>query len=128
MREKMETHQLETVIIPENEVKWMDDHEIWVNDHMFDIRTRKLENGLYTFTGMYDEDETLLVKKQVETNNKQQPENDLAAQLFKCLKGFYCESPVEWAVLSYPLHIYYTTAQALPEYSRAIPTPPPQTA
>ena len=42
MKKKLESHELQTVIVPESEVIWMEDHEIWVNNSMFDIQTKKL--------------------------------------------------------------------------------------
>jgi hypothetical protein len=91
MKEKMEKHTLQTIILSENDVIWMDDHEIWVNDQMFDIRTKKLENGLYTFTGMYDDEETKLVAKERNDGARQKNESSKLAQVFQCLLTMYCE-------------------------------------
>ncbi len=91
MKKKLESHELQTVIVPEHEVVWMEDHEIWVNNSMFDIRTKKLENGIYTFTGMYDEDETALVMKQRTTSRSLSSEERMVQQLLQCLRHLYTE-------------------------------------
>ena len=74
MKKQFETESLQTVVQPENEVIWMDNDEIWVNNRLFDIKNKKLENGIYSFIGLFDEDETKL--KEIERNtsgkNKEQ--------------------------------------------------------
>jgi hypothetical protein len=68
IREKMKvqlgTHVLQSVTIPMNEVHWiMNGKEIWINGRMFDIRSSHFQNGEYVFSGLYDEDETVLLKQ-----------------------------------------------------------------
>lgn len=62
MRNKLGRDQLLTISLKADEVVWMDKHEILVDGYMFDISTQKLENGVYTFTGLFDKEETELVK------------------------------------------------------------------
>lgn len=62
MRNKLGRDQLLTVTLKAEEVVWMDKHEILVDGYMFDISSKKLENGVYTFTGLFDKEETELVK------------------------------------------------------------------
>ncbi len=91
MKEKLETSLLQTITINEKEVVWMDDHEIWVNEHMFDIQTKKLKNGIYTFTGLYDEEETNLVKKYKETTEKNNEDGQLLSSLFELLESTFIQ-------------------------------------
>ena len=126
MREKMEIQRLQTIVLRENDVIWMDDHEIWINNQMFDIRARKLENGVYTFTGMYDEEETKLVNHQKEATGKNNDENKLLSHVFKCLGDFYYES-VDEKLFPAPLQPGYSLISSqLTEYIPSIPSPPPQ--
>jgi hypothetical protein len=126
MEKELEKGILQTVVVPENEVVWMDDHEIWVNNSMFDIQRKKLENGVYTFTGLYDEEETLLVEKERKAAGESDEQNKLLSQLFKTLPAF-CNQPGEE-----PDHIpgqdffrsYLSTNPVRP--FREIVTPPPQ--
>jgi hypothetical protein len=126
MEKEMESGQLQTVMVPEKEVIWMDRHEIWVNNSMFDIHSKKLENGVYTFTGLYDEEETLLVKKESESAGETNEETNMLTQLFKSLPEFCNQHKDIFTSLSlqdpYRSYIgfYYTHP------FREILTPPPQ--
>lgn len=126
MKEKLESQQLQIIIIPENEVTWMDKHEIWVNNSMFDIYTKKLEHGIYTFTGLYDDDETILVEQERNAAGKNNEQNKLLAQLFKCLPGF-CN---QYSEIQNPLcehDCYSSLISPIPiSQFREILTPPPQ--
>ncbi len=126
MKEELGKRQLQTIVIPENEVTWMDKHEIWVNNSMFDIQTRKLENGVYTFTGLYDEDETRLVEKERNAAGKSHEQHKLLARLLKSLPVFCCE--LEEGLSLLPNKIYYSCFMLTHPVSpfREILTPPPQ--
>ncbi len=126
MREKMEYQSLQTIVVPENEVVWMDKHEIWVNNKMFDISSRSLENGTYTFTGLYDEDETKLVEKE---KNAAGENNDskILAQLFKYLPGYCTPSGIKTKMDFYRSCRHSFIAKGPVEPYTEILTPPPNT-
>lgn len=88
MKANLEQQHLQTIVLPENEVTWINKHEIRVNNSIFDIRTRNLENGVYTFTGLFDYEETLLVENEKNTTGKNNEQNKLLVQLFKSLPVF----------------------------------------
>ncbi|MDZ4808487.1 MAG: hypothetical protein SGI96_09465 [Bacteroidota bacterium] len=126
MKEKLESQHLQTIIIQENVVTWMDKHEIWVNNSMFDIHTKKLENGICTFTGLYDDDETILVEQERNAAGKNNEQTKLLVQLFKCLPAFCNEhseihNPLSEHDCYSPLISPMPTSQF-----REILTPPPQ--
>jgi len=127
MKEKLETSLLQTITINEKEVVWMDDHEIWVNEHMFDIQTKKLENGIYTFTGLYDEEETNLVKKYKDTTEKNNEDNQLLSSLFQLLESAFIEDDAnslitDLTIIEYrPLILQHMSSPFI-----NILTPPPQ--
>ena len=129
MKEKLETSQLQTITISEKDVVWMDDHEIWVNEHMFDIHTKKLESGLYTFTGLYDEQETNLVKKLKDTTEKNNEENQLLSSLFRLLQSAFIEDEGN-SLITDRLKTEYRPLilQNISSPFKAILTPPPQSA
>jgi hypothetical protein len=104
----------------------MDKHEIWVNNCMFDIHTKKLEKGIYTFTGLFDNDETVLVEQERKAAGKNNEQNKLLVQFFKCLPG-YCEQYTEITCPSSQYDRYNTliSPTALNQF-REILTPPPQ--
>lgn len=127
MKEELERRHLQTLQIPEQKVTWIDKHEIWVNEKMFDIHSRSLENGVYTFTGLYDEQETLLVNQHMNATGKDLKENKLLTQLFKCLHTLYYESvPETSAPISMPPFSYAYFTQTPIKQFRDILTPPPQ--
>jgi len=127
MKEKMGRDALHTIILPEHEVKWMDKHEIWVNDHMFDISIMKLENGVYTFTGLYDDEETELVNHQREAGSKQGQENKLLTGLFKSLHNiYYTEAAGNHFLDDQPENRASLRIPGTVSQFREIITPPPQ--
>jgi hypothetical protein len=127
MKEKLESENLQTITIAENKVVWMDKNEIWINNSMFDIHSKILKNGVYTFTGLYDEKETLLVEKHKRSSEKNNNENKLISQLFKCLQNIfsssiYCNS--ETSTRGFHVNNFLTPPLANPFLARL--TPPPQ--
>lgn len=130
MRKMLESHDLQTVVVPERDVIWMDDHEIWVNESMFDIRTKKLENGVYTFTGLYDADETELVKEQQhKQQHKQTPEEKILAQTLQALNRLYTETGEDGMVSLAGKRQYDDDYQVKePQFIPGIITPPPRMA
>jgi hypothetical protein len=127
MKGKLDVQHLQTIILPENEVRWMDKHEIWVNEHMFDIHSKKLVNGIYTFTGLYDDEETELVKKQQGTNEKEKQQNKLLSQLFKCLHTIFYSNARQFDPLTdTPANAFCLFSSRLVTQPKEIITPPPQ--
>ncbi len=127
MKEKLETSLLHTIRINEKDVVWMDEHEIWINEHMFDIHSKRLENGIYTFTGLYDEQETMLVKKYNNTTEKNNEEDQLLTCVFICLQNiFYDEAPGYAGLISKSSHSITFLTPALARPFRDLLTPPPQ--
>jgi hypothetical protein len=126
MEKELENGELQTIVVAENQVTWMDDHEIWVNNSMFDIATKKLENGIYTFTGLYDEEETKLVEKERKTTGNHEEQNKLLAQLFKSLPNF-CNQQDQTAdhSLEHTNYRLYLSNNPVNPF-REILTPPPQ--
>jgi hypothetical protein len=127
MKEKLETSLLQTITINEKDVVWMDGHEIWVNEHMFDIHAKKLENGIYTFTGLYDEEETNLVKKHKDTTEKNNEENRLLSSLFQLLQSSFIDNESSLLTTDLPVTEYCPLIlQHMSSPIMNILTPPPQ--
>ncbi len=127
MKEKLETSLLQTITINEKDVVWMDDHEIWVNELMFDIHTKKLENGMYTFTGLYDEEETNLVKKHKDTTEKNNEEKQLLSSLFQLLQSSFIDNEASSLITDHTITEYRSLIlQPMSSPFINILTPPPQ--
>jgi hypothetical protein len=126
MKQKLESQSLQTIRIQEDEVNWMDEREIWVHNSLFDIHTKKLEKGIYTFTGLYDREETRLVELERKAAGKKKEQNKLLAQFFKSLPGF-CIPHNGISSLTVPVtrNIHSLSPLPVTRY-REIPTPPPQ--
>ena len=123
---EFEKGALQTVVLPENKVVWMDKHEIWVNNSMFDIATKKLENGIYTFTGLYDEDETSLVEKEKESSEKNNEQDKRLSQLLKTLPIF-CSLFKESYQFEKPYSLFFSFVPERHEKPfKKILVPPPQ--
>src|SRR5688572_15821652 len=63
MKSRLADAALQTLSIPSTEVIWVEEHEILVHGKMFDIRNHSIKNGVYTFTGYFDIEETDVVEK-----------------------------------------------------------------
>lgn len=126
MKGRLETEKLQTIVLPEEKVIWMDKHEIWVNEHMFDIHSKKLENGVYTFTGLYDEDETELVKKERKTTDDNNGQDKLLVQFFKNLPALYDPAIGDINIpTSHYFFNFFGSQHSISQYKEII-TPPPQ--
>lgn len=89
MKEKLESQLLQTIVLSESDVTWVKKHEIRIEGRMFDIKTKKLVDGYYTFTGLYDDEETMLEELQKKTSSGQHEQYKLLAYYLKCLPHFF---------------------------------------
>lgn len=129
MKERMENQSLHSITLANNEIDWVKKgKEIRVNGKMFDIKSITCKNGLITFYGLYDEEETIL-KTVFETGCKKNmtAEYMLLGQLFQCLQGVYFPPPVNNLFLSMKqLHEYSLNTPKIKSRFKTILTPPPQ--
>lgn len=126
MKEKLESQLLQTIVLSENDVIWVKKHEIRIEGRMFDIKTKKLVDGYYTFTGLYDDEETMLEEQQKKTTGQHNEENKLLSHFLKCLPHFFTE-PIDYSYnTDTPSCIYYFLIKNPVTLFQEIPTPPPQ--
>ncbi len=128
MKEKLETaRELQTLVIPLEKVIWMDDHEIWINNQMFDIHTKTLDNGIYTFKGLYDQEETELENQKKNSNRKNQEEEKLLSNLFKWINTTYREKPMETTIQAKMFNDHFIYDETFLNFCfHKVPTPPPR--
>lgn len=126
MEKKLNNGHLQKVIVPECDVVWMDKHEIWVNNSMFDVQSTKLENGVYTFTGLYDEEETRLVENERKASGMNREQNQLRAQLLKLLPVFFIEQAEATYVARLTTKFNYFILPSAVNPFHEIITPPPR--
>lgn len=91
MKESLEQQFLQTITLSENEIQWVKSgKEILVDGKMFDVKSFSSENGQFKLTGLFDQEETALVK-QLENNGKKSNEtgSQLLTNLFQWLQSIY---------------------------------------
>lgn len=85
MKEALEKKELHRIILSEKNVHWIKPgKEIWVENRMFDIKSCKYENGIYSFYGLFDEKETEIVKQmRMNFPDQNSSTNKILSQLFQ---------------------------------------------
>ena len=130
MEERLEESMIyHTVAIPDNEIHWEEEgREIWVHGKLFDIKSSHSENGVTSFTGLYDYEETAL-KKQLKENLDRNDDKDsqLISQLITSLQQLFFEENATTARLLFITRSAFSyTTERLPYPYCDISTPPPQ--
>jgi len=96
MKVRLEAKVLHTISIPEHDVIWMKNgKEIYVNGKMFDIKSFHINDGVYVFKGLYDDEETVLreqLQKEQESNSTNSKQ---LTRLFQLLQSFYNDTQSE---------------------------------
>jgi hypothetical protein len=129
IKEQLEKQLLHSITIADRDINWIEEgREIWVNGKMFDIETTAHHNGTTTFTGLYDEEETLLVNQlNKHSSNNPLADNRLLNQLFKCLHTiFYTRNHDILFSADTQQFLFNPNHPGLISQFRTIPTPPPQ--
>jgi hypothetical protein len=128
MKERLETQSLHTITVAENDVQWTrDGEEIWVNGRMFDIKSSHLQNGVYVFSGLYDNEETAFLEH-LQKDQQNNPENNKQlVQLFQLLQSIY-SNPKEEIIFpeNSPADKFIPGSSPLASQYISIFTPPPQ--
>ena len=129
MKERMKKQSLHSITLADNEIHWVKaGKEIWVHGKMFDIKATDHKNGLTTFYGLYDDEETLL--KSVFNNSwkkEMSGQNQLLSQLFQSLHGIYFMPASDSPILSFKqCHVVSLNSPKLQSQFKTILTPPPQ--
>lgn len=129
MKEKLEEQVLQTITVSEKNVQWVKKNkEILFNGKMFDVKSFSIENGLFKFTGLYDDEETAL-NEQMENNfNKNNKSSSLLiSNLFQWLQSAYPGDNNEMLVIENQTKLIPRLINTmLTSPFKAILTPPPQ--
>ncbi len=128
MKEKMETKQLHTIVLADDEIQWAKvGEEIWIDGKMFDIKSIESNGGYTTFKGLFDDEETILkqtFKKDWEKSQKSQ--NHIFSQLFQSLRNIYFTTIYNAFIEETKVtHILTSSASKLLSQYLEIHTPPP---
>ena len=129
MKERLEEQILQTITLSEADVHWVKKNkEILVNGKMFDVKSYHVENNLYKFTGLYDDEETELTEH-LENNFNKNNENGswLISNLFQWLQSVYSNDNdgMLLTLMQEQLNLPFININLTSPY-RTILTPPPQ--
>ena len=89
MKESLEREILQTIRVNDQEITWVENgREAWIGNRMFDVKKTIIQNHEYVLVGLFDDQETSLVKKISEEQQKQNLSGyDLLAQLFQVFRS-----------------------------------------
>ena len=129
MKEKLEEEMLHTIVVPAKQFIWVKyKKEIRVGDKMFDVKSMRVENESYIFTGLYDDEETALNNYlENHTDQKNESGDQMLSSLFQLLQSSFMEDEAGSLITDpagnkYPLF----TLQHITFPFKNILTPPPQ--
>jgi hypothetical protein len=129
MREKMEKSLLQTIMIDEDKVVWIKPgKEIFVKGKMFDVKETEKKDSKIVFHGLYDEEETALMKN-IDNSLKKQSTSlqNLLNNLFSLLLGVYTnQNEVNYSVDVLSTEKNSGINQIWSQPTLKILTPPPQ--
>jgi hypothetical protein len=130
MKEELEKDiPKQVLVIPDHDIHWVKKgKEIFVYGRMFDIKTLLSRDGLTTFSGFFDDQETALKKQLAEGWNKNAPQRNqlLALLIFSFQCTFPANSSDGFTGTIGKKTIPGLITPALPDRYPAILTPPPQ--
>ena len=129
MKERLEARFLQTIAVAKDAIHWVKDgKEILVNGRMFDIRSFDYQKGVYTFSGLYDNDETVLMVQLQKDQQANSSNSKQLVQLFHLLQTLYSNSTADQVTIMSALSPEFPVLYPLlPSQYISIFTPPPET-
>jgi len=129
MKEKLELEYLHTITVPADNVYWVKfKKEISIQNKLFDVKSYSIENNQYVFTGLFDEDETVLNNYfENSIDHKNENGNQVLVKLFQWLQSAFPNNNTDLALTNVAESNYdHLTLQHIPFPIISILTPPPQ--
>jgi len=129
MEEKLENEQLQTIVLPVSDVKWYKaNKEIIVGGKLFDVKSVAYNDGIASFMGLYDHQETN-IKAQLENLESDDDENAKNQSAFNLISILlFKEEDLNSSWLLNPLSVQYFdySKNHLLSQDISIPAPPPK--
>lgn len=77
MKERLEEQLLQAIVLNKDDIHWFKPgKEIMIENRLFDVKhIEELSDGTTRFTGLYDEEETLLVKRLKQSRDEESDKN-----------------------------------------------------
>ena len=130
MKKQLEENRLHHLVLSKHDLHWVKPgREILVEDKMFDIKTIEYrENNTVFITGLFDHEETLLVRQMQKDFEKENSRNNRQlVQFFQLLQALPDAQPDQYQIPELLLsHRYFFNPTLLPSPYKLILTPPPQ--
>jgi len=128
MEERLEEGILQTIAIPVNEIKWAEKgKEAWLNDRLFDIKSMRLSGDQFILTGLYDDEETVLVEDLIRNQQKQNAsENKLMAGFFQLFNYTGTDQSETSLILSESKNRFGELMICIISHQPAVHAPPPR--
>ena len=128
-KEKLEYSMLQTLHLQKEDFKWeKEGKEIRFRDKLFDVKTYHIKDDQFHFTGLFDDDETALIKNlKNDIGKNSEQENQLLSKLFQLLQSVYGGNSADILISNNnPDADCYIILSKIPSPIKNIPTPPPQ--
>lgn len=130
MEHQLESKMLLTITLAESDIHWFKENkEILINGRMFDVKTfKKNDIGKVVITGLFDEEETLLVNEvKKQRQNDTDNETKSLGQFFQLLQIAHYNISEEIFIPYFSCNNYFIGNESKPASPLiAIITPPPQ--
>ncbi len=128
MKERLEAQVLHKVSIPADKIHWIKQgKEIMLNGRMFDIRSVKFQSGEYVISGLYDEEETVLLAQLQKDQQNNTDHSKQLIQIFQLLQTIYHDPQEEFVLpVNETGSLFITVTTPLSSQFISIFTPPPQ--
>jgi hypothetical protein len=126
-RARLEKINLKTIILSAQEFHWTEaGKEINIRGELFDIKSYSVKNCKFTFSGLFDEDETAFDILHHNWRNNEQ-ESKLLTELFQVLQSVFHNSvPLQEPGKNLAQQYPYLSPDKLSFQPNKIITPPPQ--
>jgi hypothetical protein len=127
-RERLEKQSLQKIMLAKNDFHWVEGKkEISINGNLFDVKSFRIENGIYYFTGLFDTKETFIVNRINETWNHDKKTSQVLTELFRMLQGMPDQAMNEILFPARPGSLsFFDPPQPIPDEVSKVWTPPPQ--
>ncbi len=131
MREELEHAALVTVAIPISRLQWVQQgQEVRIDGKLFDVKSYKLRDDKVLLTGLFDEEEDLLVERISDIQNNEPDKTNSSLIIFKWLGCFsLCIKNDDLNTVSLIIQQEYPLSAAINFYDPGIlidPPPPKQ--
>lgn len=128
MEERLEKEILQTISVNLTDLKWAEEgKEAWIHDRMFDVKSIRYEGAKCILNGLFDDEETALVKNLIKHQQKHNAGgNKLIAGFFQLFKYTPTESFESTRIIGQPENRFPELSITIISHQPAVLVPPPR--